>query len=145
MRCCDVMNTPVAVCTELLSVQACAEIMRDENIGFMPVLDAAHQVVGVVTDRDLTTRVLAEDLAPTSLVGGVMTRDVRVCHPEDDLEVAEATMACAMKSRLVVVDAEGLCIGVISLTDIAQADGGSRVGTVLRAVTRRESAPFALP
>lgn len=145
MRCGDVMTSPVSVCTELLSVQACAEIMRDENIGFMPVLDAVQQVVGVVTDRDLATRVLAGDLAPTALVGEVMTRDVRVCHPGDDLEVAEAHMASAMKSRLVVVDADGSCVGVISLTDIAQADTGSRAGKVLRAVTRRESAPFALP
>jgi len=139
------MNTPVAVCTELLSVQACAEIMRDENIGFMPVLDAAQQVVGVITDRDLTIRVLAEGLPPTALVGEVMTCDVRVCHPDDDLQVAEGKMASDMKSRLVVVDADGLCVGVVSLTDIAQADTRSRAGTVLRAVTRRESAPFALP
>lgn len=145
MRCGDLMNTPVAVCTELLSVQACAEIMRDENIGFMPVLDAAQQVAGVITDRDLTIRVLAEDLPPTALVGEVMTRDVRVCHPADDLQVAEWKMASAMKSRLVVVDADGLCVGVISLSDIAQADNRSRAGTVLRAVTRRESVPFALP
>jgi CBS domain-containing protein len=145
MRCRDVMNAPVAVCTELLSVQACAEIMRDENLGFMPVLDAAQEVVGVVTDRDLAVRVLAEGLPPTALVGEVMTRDVRICHPGDGLQVAERKMASTMKSRLVVVDADGRCVGVLSLTDIAQADSRSRAGTVLRAVTRRESVPFALP
>jgi CBS domain-containing protein len=139
------MNTPVAVCAELLSVRACAEIMRDERLGFMPVLDAAQEVVGVVTDRDLTVRVLAQGLPPTALVGEVMTRDVRVCHPGDGLQVAERKMASTMKSRLVVVDADGRCVGVLSLTDIAQADSRSRAGSLLRAVTRRESVPFALP
>jgi CBS domain-containing protein len=139
------MNTPVAVCAELLSVRACAEIMRDERLGFMPVLDAAQEVVGVVTDRDLAVRVLAQGLPPTALVGEVMTRDVRICHPGDGLQVAERKMASTMKSRLVVVDADGRCVGVLSLTDIAQADSRSRAGSLLRAVTRRESVPFALP
>jgi len=139
MRCRDVMERVVSRCHESLTVQTCAQMMRDENIGFMPVLDLEKQVVGVVTDRDLALRVLAEDLPPTTPVGDVMTRDVRICRPDDDLRTAEAKMASTRKSRLVVADEQGRCVGVISLSDIAQADSRARAGGVLRAITRREA------
>ena len=139
MLCRDVMKPEVARCLETLSVQACAQMMRDNNIGFVPVLDADKQVVGVVTDRDLALRVLAENLPPETPVGHVMTRDVRICHPEDELRAAEWKMSAVRKSRLVVADDRGRCVGVISLSDIAQADNRNRAGSVLRAVTRREA------
>jgi CBS-domain-containing membrane protein len=68
-----------------------------------------------------------------------MTRDVRICRPDDELKEAEGKMSSARKSRLVVADDEGHCVGVISLSDIAQADSRRRAGGVLRAVTRREA------
>ena len=138
MLCREVMKTHVTRCMETLSVQACAEMMRDDNIGFMPVVDAGQQVVGVITDRDLAVRVLAGDLPGDTPVGQVMTRDVRICRPDDELRAAEWKMSSTRKSRLVVADDEGHCLGVISLSDVAQADR-SRAGAVLRAVTRREA------
>jgi CBS domain-containing protein len=139
MRCGDVMKTEVARCTETTSVRDCAQTMRDKRIGFLPVVDTDGQVVGVVTDRDLALRVLAAELPDATPVGRVMTRDVRVCRPADDLETAEWKMASTRKSRLVVVDDAGRCVGVISLSDVAQADSRDRAGGVLRAVTRREA------
>jgi CBS domain-containing protein len=132
------MKTDVARCLETLSVQACAEMMRDNGIGFVPVVDADRQVVGVVTDRDLALRVLANDLPADTPVGQVMTCDVRICRSDDDLREAERKMSSARKSRLVVADEDGHCVGVISLSDVAQADS-RRAGGVLRAVTRREA------
>jgi CBS domain-containing protein len=139
MLCREVMKTGVAHCLETLSVQACAEIMREDNIGFLPVVDAEKQVVGIITDRDLAIRVLADDLPGDTLVGQVMTRDVRICRPDDELLAAEWKMSSTRKSRLVVADDQGHCVGVISLSDVAQADSRSRAGAVLRAVTRREA------
>ena len=86
MRCGDVINKDVARCLETLSVQACAEMMRDNGIGFVPVVDADGQVVGVVTDRDLVLRVLANDLPSDTPVGQVMTCVVRICRPDDELK-----------------------------------------------------------
>jgi CBS domain-containing protein len=139
MLCREIMKTDIARCAEALSVQACAEIMREDNIGFLPVVDADRQVIGVITDRDLAIRVLADDLPGDTPVGQVMTRDVRICRPDDELQAAEWKMSSTRKSRLVVVDDEGHCVGVISLSDVAQADTRSRAGGVLRAVTRREA------
>jgi len=138
MRCLDVMKTDVASCLEALTVRACAEMMRDNGVGFVPVVDAERQVVGVVTDRDLALRVVANDLPAETPVGHVMTRDVRICHPDDDLREAAWKMSSARKSRLVVADEQGHCVGVISLSDVAQADS-RRAGAVLRAGTGREA------
>jgi CBS domain-containing protein len=139
MLCRDLMRTDVARGTEALTVEACARMMKDNNIGFLPVVDADRRVVGVITDRDLAVRVLAEGLPPETPVGNVMTRDVRVCYPDDTLQEAERKMSATQKSRLVVADDDGHCVGVISLADIAQGDTRRRAGGVLRAVTRREA------
>jgi CBS domain-containing protein len=139
MLCRDVMVKKVETCRESDSVAACATLMADRVIGFVPVLDAEDRVTGVITDRDIALRVVSRRLDLDTPVRDVMTRDVRVCRPDDDLVSAEDHMAEARKSRLVVVDAEGRCQGVISRSDIAQSDHGARAGRVLREVTRREA------
>jgi CBS domain-containing protein len=139
MLCRELMKKDVARCTEALTAESCARMMKDNNIGFLPVVDADQRVVGVITDRDLAVRVLAEGLDRETPVGNVMTRDVRICRPEDKLQEAEWKMSTTRKSRLIVTDDDGHCVGVISLSDIAQADTRSRAGGVLRAVTRREA------
>ena len=138
MLCRELMKKDVACCSEALTVEACARTMKDNNIGFLPVVDVDQRVVGVITDRDLAVRVLAEGLPRATPIGEVMTRDVRVCHPDDNLQEAEWKMSTTRKSRLLVTDDDGHCVGVISLSDIAQADT-RRAGGVLRAVTRREA------
>lgn len=137
MRCRDIMKTDVIRCTEESSVQDCAQLMRNNNVGFLPVVDASLQVVGVITDRDLAVRILANDRPPATRVGDVMTRDVRICRADEDLQAAEWKMASNRKSRLVVADDEGRCVGVISLSDVAHADDHFRAGGVLSEVTRR--------
>lgn len=140
MLCRELMKKNVARCAEELSVEACARMMRDNHVGFVPVVDGRGQVVGVVTDRDLAVRVLAADLPAETPVGEVMTRDVRICRFDDDVESAERKMASTRKSRLVVTDDGGRCVGVISRSDVAQAETGARARDVLRAATRPEEA-----
>ncbi len=142
MLCRDTMKRNVITCSESDSVHWCAQLMRDWKIGFLPVLDRDKHVVGIVTDRDLAVRALAEGKPAFADCRSIMTRDPIVCRPDDDLRLAEEKMAAARKSRIVVVDEKGSCLGVISLSDIAQAENQRRAGEVLREVTRREaSAP----
>jgi len=140
MLCRDVMKKKVFVCHEVDAVDECARTMRDQNIGFLPVVDAKGLVSGLVTDRDLTVRVLAENLSLSMPVSAVMTRDVRVCQAMDPLRTAERRMATVKRSRLVVVDDRGRCVGVISLSDIAQADSRAQAGHVLYEITQRRTA-----
>jgi CBS domain-containing protein len=141
MLCREVMSKKVVVCQEGDTVADCARLMRAHNIGFVPVLDGGDQVNGIVTDRDLALRIVADERGANTPVSAIMTRDVRVCHPWDSLRTAERKMAEVRKSRLVVVDEDGHCAGVISLSDIAQTDTRALAGHVLYEITQREVAP----
>jgi CBS domain-containing protein len=141
MLCREVMNKEVVVCAEGDTVADCARLMRDHCVGFVPVVDGGGQVSGVVTDRDLALRVVAASLAMETPVRTIMTRDVRICRPWDSLRSAERKMAAVRKSRLVVADEDGGCAGVISLSDIAQADTRALAGHVLYEITQREARP----
>jgi CBS domain-containing protein len=143
MLCRDVMRKNVFVCREDHTVAECARIMRDRNIGFLPVVDAHGLVSGLVTDRDLTVRVLAQDGSANTPVGTAMTRDVRVCQATETLRAAERRMGEVKKSRLVVVDEVGRCVGVISLSDIAQADSRAQAGHLLYELTQHRAAATA--
>lgn len=141
MKCEDVMLTLVFKCDETSTVAECAQLMRDEQLGFVPVLDKQFNVVGVVTDRDLAVRVVAEGLDLSSPVTEVMSRGPFLsCAPEDDLHQLEQRMAETKKARALVKAPDGSLLGVISLSDIAQCErSAARTGKLLREVTRRES------
>jgi len=146
MRCKDVMVTLVFRCHENDSIQKCARLMLEEQIGFVPVTGESGRLVGVVTDRDLALRVLAEgksvDLPVKSVmtIGGLLT-----CHPDDDLRDLEKRMAEERKGRAVVMENERV-VGVISAADVAVAEGSQRrAGWLMRELARRESGSIVRP
>lgn len=122
-------------------VQRCAEVMSQEKIGFLPVLDTAGTLVGVVTDRDLVVRVLAEGRSALTPISEVMTPGpLMTCSPDDDLVELERKMSAEKKARAVVINASKQPIGVISLSDVARADRVTqRVGSLLATLVSRES------
>jgi len=133
------MTSEVEVLGIGTSVREAARKMRDLNLGFMPIVDDAQQLVGVLTDRDIVVRAVAEDRKARTAVEEVMTEEVITCDPEDDVERAEALMSVNQKSRLVCVDETGQVVGVISLSDIAQYEDETRAGEVMANVTQREA------
>jgi CBS domain-containing protein len=134
-----VMKTDVECTATTDSVEVVARKMRDRNVGFLPVCDDAGAVVGTITDRDLTIRVLAAQRAPgATLVKDVMTPEV-ICVTEDDsVATVEELMATSHVSRIVVVDDDKCPIGVISLSDIAQEERGGKAANILKQVSERE-------
>jgi CBS domain-containing protein len=116
-----------------------AEIMAAENIGFLPVQDSLRRLVGVVTDRDLVVRALANRLDFYTPIERVMTRELIWCKALDAIEKAEEEMGAAQVSRIPVVDDFGECVGIISLSDIAQSRTFAESGALLEKVTERES------
>jgi CBS domain-containing protein len=144
MLCRDLMRTNVATCTTADPVIRCARLMRDRNIGFLPVLDEEGRLAGIVTDRDLVLRVMAEAASAGGPIRPFLTREVVSCGPGDDLRVAEDRMAAAHVSRLVVLDQARKPVGVISLSDIAQTESRARAGKMLHDITRREAGARAL-
>jgi CBS domain-containing protein len=140
MKCQDIMKVDVECISPDDSVHDAAQCMRDENIGFLPVCDDAGRVIGTVTDRDLTIRVLAEGKdAVSTKVQDAMTRDVVSCRKADPLKRAEELMADNHKSRIMVLDDDEKLVGVISLSDIAQYESPRRTYALFQQVTEREA------
>jgi CBS-domain-containing membrane protein len=139
MLCENIMQRPVKWIGEEDSVQTAARLMRDENIGFLPVCDQSGRVVGTLTDRDLAIRVLAEDVPAGVKVREVMTRDLVTCKASDELAWAEQLMSGRHKSRMVCVDDGRHLAGIISIADIAKHDEGPRVASTLRNIMERET------
>jgi CBS domain-containing protein len=139
MRCEELMTGEVEVLRTNQTVRDAARRMRDLNIGFLPICDDAEQLVGVLTDRDIALRVVAEDRGGDVAVEEVMTGEVVSCSPDDDVERAEALMRTNQKSRLVCVDEGGQVAGVISLTDILQYGDEARAASVAADITEREA------
>lgn len=117
--------------------QAAARMMRDGNVGFLPVCDDSGKVLGTITDRDITLRVVADGKSPSTRVEQVMSKEVVAGRPEDELKDAQQQMASAKKSRLLVTDDAGKLVGVVSLSDIAKR--GENASETMRGVTSRES------
>jgi len=132
MRCKDAMVTMVSRCREEDPVHRVARLMQEMRIGLIPVTDEAGGLVGVVTDGDLTLRVLAEGRSPETPAGRVMTRGPTfTCHPDDDLREVKRRMVEEQRKRAVVV-ANGKVMGVLSIVDVAACEGaGLRTGKLM--------------
>jgi CBS domain-containing protein len=120
------------------SVVEAARLMRDEHIGSLPITDG-ETLMGMITDRDITTRVVAEgsDLATTS-VGDVYSQDLISVEPDKDLEEALMLMARHQVRRLPVVE-EGRLVGIVAQADIAltlSADE-KKTGELVEAISER--------
>ncbi|MEE4200338.1 CBS domain-containing protein [Erythrobacter sp.] len=121
------MTKDVVTIPSSASIEEAATIMRDENIGALPVT-YRDRVVGIVTDRDIVLRSVAEfRTLSTDPVSKIMTRDVRSCLPTDDIETAVALMARCQIRRLPVENRDGTLCGILSLSDLSQQyeDGAS--------------------
>ena len=140
MRCNQLMESRVLVCRATDGVVDVARIMRDEAIGFVPVCDEQGRPIGVVTDRDFATRVLAEGRSiETTCVADIMSPLVITCGSGDDLEVAEQMMVAHQKGRIVCTSLDGRVVGIISLSDVFEVESPERSARIFRAVASREA------
>jgi CBS domain-containing protein len=114
------------------SVVEAARLMREEHIGSLPITDD-EQLVGMITDRDITTRVVAEAADPTTTsVGDVYSRDVVSVGPDNDLDEALQLMARHQVRRLPVVE-NGRLVGIVAQADVALRENektGQLVGAI---------------
>lgn len=123
MKARDLMTPEPARVTPSDSLQRVSQLMAEHDCGCIPVVTAADQrsVVGVVTDRDIALRAVAEGRPATTLVGEIMTPNPDCVTPDDDLERVEKLMSDRQIRRVVVVDDSGDCIGIIAQADLARA------------------------
>jgi CBS domain-containing protein len=139
MRCDAILIRDPVFVSPSDTVQRAALIMLESNVGFLPVCDAERHVIGVLTDRDLVTRILAEGRSQETPVRDVMTaEDIVTCRPDDEIEEPGRLMREHGIGRIVVSDEENTLAGVVSLADIVRYENESDSAEVWRDVTERE-------
>jgi CBS domain-containing protein len=130
----DIMHKGVASVGPATAVQQIARKMRDMDIGALPVVDRGD-IVGIVTDRDITLRAVAPGLDLSSLAArDVMSRDVLSCRATDDAHRALKMMEDAQVRRLPVLDDSHELVGMVSLGDIAHARRPDLAAELMKAV-----------
>lgn len=126
-----IMQTQVSTVTPSTSIYAVAALMKDRDIGMLPIIDNGR-VVGVITDRDLAIRLLSETgWSAEWPVAKVMTRCVRTCGPDLDVLEAARIMGDYRIRRLAVCDDDGRLMGIVSLGDIARDASEELAGQAL--------------
>ncbi len=115
----DIMTRTVSTIELDATLQTAAQRMRDLDIGALPVTDEGA-LVGVVTDRDITIRAVADGVnVRDTLVSDVMTADVQSCRPTDTVEAVLRQMGDAQLRRLAVLDSDHKIVGIVALADLA--------------------------
>jgi CBS domain-containing protein len=130
-----IMTEYVEVIAPEMSIQEAAEQMRALDVGVLPVW-SGDRVVGIVTDRDLAVRAVADGRDPKSTtVEEIMTRQIAYCFEDQDIEEAERVMEKNQIRRLPVLDHDNRIVGIVSLGDLAIKDDENRAGVTLERVS----------
>ncbi|KFA87999.1 CBS domain-containing protein [Archangium violaceum] len=109
----------VAVIQPSQSVAEAAQALRDHHVGALVVVQEALRPVGMLTDRDIVTRVVAERKDPGALtVGEVMSPEPTTAHVDDSLDRTLFTLREQGVRRLPIVDEQGRVVGLVSLDDV---------------------------
>lgn len=117
----EVMTTMPIQVRPTTSVGDVAKLMREQDVGSVLVVDD-NGVVGVVTDRDLVVRVLADDRGPAMSVGAAATGRPCCVGPQEEVDTVMEMMRANAIRRIPVVE-NGQAVGIVSLGDLAEARG----------------------
>jgi CBS domain-containing protein len=113
-----------------------ARLMRDEDVGIVPIVEG-EKLVGTVTDRDIVTRVVAEGKTPESVtVGEIASRELVTIDPQQDLDDALRLMARHQVRRLPVVEEDGKLVGIVAQKDVAMHASEAQTGEVVEDISR---------
>ena len=115
----DVMIRNVVTIDASATLLQAAEVMRDANVGMLPVMEG-DVLRGIVTDRDLVVRAMTRDIRPSDVsVEQCLTEPPRCAEPDWSLDEAMEEMAPQQVGRLPIVDAGGRVLGVVTLSSLA--------------------------
>jgi len=119
------------------TLQDAARRMRDLDVGPLPVCGDDDRLAGMITDRDITVRAVAEGKDPrTTRVREVMTEEIIYCFEDQDVQEAARTMQERQVRRLLVMNRDKRLVGIVSLGDLATESGDTRKsGEVLQDVS----------
>ena len=138
-NCRDIMTKDVVTATPEHTIVEVAQLMKAEDIGPIPIVDneASRTLVGIVTDRDIVVKVVAEgsDVNSTK-VGEVMSKKLITCRADDDVDIAMKAMAQYQLRRIPVVGENMTLVGIISQADVAtRVDAPEKTGEVVKEIS----------
>jgi CBS domain-containing protein len=138
----DVMTMNPRCASLSMSVSEAAKTLASQDIGSLPVLDGTT-LVGIVTDRDIVTRVVAEGRDPkTTTVGEVASPEPIFTDPLEDLDEARRTMAEHQIRRLPVVE-ENVVVGILAQADVAREAKEKQTGEMVEEISQPDRIPQA--
>ena len=117
----DIMTSDVVVASPDDDLRHAAQLMKDNDFGLLPV-GANSALVGMLSDRDIAIRAVAQGLPPSTKVCDVMTSDVKYVYDDESTDAVARKMEELQVRRLPVVDRNKGLVGIVSLGDLSQHD-----------------------
>ena len=140
----DVMSQNPVCCTPGDSAQSVARIMRDHNVGAVPVVADAQsrQLIGLITDRDFCCSVVADGLDPkTTTIDKYISANPISCRDGENIERCERLMQDHQVRRIPIVDNNGSVIGIVAQADLALHDRPERVSKTVAEISKYNKGP----
>ena len=135
MQVSEVMTHEVLITSPEQSIQTAARLMGDIDAGVLPVGED-DRLVGMITDRDIAIRAVAEGKDPQTKVRDIMSAEVMYCFEEDDVNDVAAIMSEQRVRRLPVVNRDKRLVGIVSLGDLAGSDEIDATSEAIEGVTQ---------
>ncbi|CUX22303.1 MULTISPECIES: CBS domain-containing protein [Rhizobium/Agrobacterium group] len=131
----EVMTHDVRVVNAEETIQEAARIMAEIDAGVLPV-GKEGKLVGMLTDRDIAIRAVAEGKGPDTKASDIMSREVKYCFDDEDVEDVCGNLGDQQIRRIPVLDRNKQLVGILSLGDVAVETDGNGVGEALAAISR---------
>jgi CBS domain-containing protein len=131
----EAMTPDVRVASPEQTIQQAARTMASLDAGVLPVGEN-DRLVGMITDRDIAIRAIAEGKGPDAKVRDVMTKDVKYCYDDQDVDEVTREMADLQVRRLPVLNRDKRLVGIVSLGDIAISPDNERAADALSGISR---------
>ena len=136
MKISEVMTTEVETVSADQTAREAASFMLRADAGSIPVCEG-DRVIGMITDRDIAVRGVAEGRGPDTPIRDLMTDGIVCAREGDDVREVAAKMSDAQVRRLPVLDSEDRLCGIVSLGDLSRQTDGSSAGEALEGVSQR--------
>jgi CBS domain-containing protein len=145
MKIVEIMTANPEFVTPDDSVIDVANIMARENVGLVPVCESreTRKLCGVITDRDIVVRVIAEGKDPRAIASltEIMSPELVTCSPDDDVDTVKQLMQDHQVRRVLGTDEHGCLVGLVAQADLARELAREEVGETLKAISQETPSP----
>ena len=135
MRVSEAMSRDVRLANPGQSIRDVAKVMAEIDAGSMPVQEN-DRLVGMITDRDICVRAIAQGKGPETPIREVMSKEVRYCYDDEESDAVLRNMGDIQVRRLPVLNRDKRLVGIVSLADLASIGQTARAGEALGGIVR---------